>query len=189
MIIHNIYIISSEGICPLSIKLGSIDTDPQIIAGVFAASQKFWAHLTGEDPQSINFHNLKAHLRQFSTGEKNWYLVIILEFENPQLLRTVEKSILEVVMKNKEIFEKFVADTNEISVNVKNQILERLRKIRCPYLQVKIFKHFCKLKINRLEKNNCNIIAISDCKEKIKEQLHPIEKKVSNQLNFQSSSG
>lgn len=186
MIIHNIYIISSEGICTLSIKLGSIDTDPQIIAGVFAASQKFWAHLTGEDPQSINFHNLKAHLKQFSTGEKNWYLVIILEFENPQILRIVEKSILEVVMKNKEIFEKFVADTNEISVDVKNQILEKLRKIHCPYLQTRIFKNFCKLKINRFEKNNCNMVSMSDCKEKIKGQLRPSEKKVSSQPTLHS---
>ncbi|MFB0562867.1 MAG: hypothetical protein ACETWM_16840 [Candidatus Lokiarchaeia archaeon] len=172
MIIHNIYIINSDGICPLSIKLCSIDADPEIVAGVLSASQKFWEYITGEEPQSITFQNLKAHLKQFTTGEKIWYLVLILELENPELLKRVEKSILEVVMNNKEVFEKFIADTSEISINVQNQIVEKLHCIPCPYLERKIFRPICLVNSEKVGMQHCTIIAASACKEKIKEKVY-----------------
>ncbi|MGQ9721467.1 MAG: hypothetical protein ACUVXA_09130 [Candidatus Jordarchaeum sp.] len=171
MIIHNIYIINSEGICPLSIKLGSIDTDPEMVAGIFAASQKFWEYITGEEPQSIIFQNTKAHLKQFTTGQRTWYLVILLELENPELLKTVEKSILEVVIDNKMLFEKFIADTTEISVTIQNQIIEKLQSIPCPYLQRKIFTPICIVNSDKFQIFDCNIVTTSICQERIKEEL------------------
>ncbi len=185
LIIHNIYIINPDGICPLSVKLGSIEADPEIVGGVLSASQKFWEYITGEEPQSINFQNLKAHLKQFTTGEKTWYLVIVLELENPELLKTIEKSILEVVLDNKELFEKFIADRSEISVTIQSQIIEKLHNIPCPYLQRKILEPICLVNSEKFETDNCTIVATAACKEKIKELKY---KSKNNSLtqNFQN---
>ena len=173
MILHNIYVIHSDGICPLSIRLGSIDAEPEMVAGVFTASQKFWKHLTGEEPRYINFQNLKAHVRRFTTGEKTWYLLVIFEVENPKLLQTIEETIIQTVMNNRNLFEKFVADTNEISTSVQQQIIEKLRSIPCPYMHRKVFEFTCQVNSNKFKTKRCNIIDTLACKDKIKEGTQP----------------
>lgn len=169
LIIHNVYIINSDGICPLSLTLGSIKADPELVAGVFTASQKFWGEVTGEAPKTISFQNMNAHIKPFSTGEKNWYLVLMSEADKPELLKLVEECILKVIEGNRELFEKFFADTTDINTIVGGSIINELMKIPCPYMSKKLLKHVCVIDNISVEETSCNLVSMTTCKTKIRE--------------------
>ncbi len=169
MIIHNIYITTNEGICPMSIKMGSIEADPNLVSGIFIASMKFWEEITGETPQSISFENMNAYIKPFSTGEKDWYLVLVSEAEKPELVKKVEDHILKVVEENKELFEKFFADTKDINTIVGDLIIDELAQIPCPHIGKDMLKHVCKFDGERVEDRYCNLISMAMCKTKIRD--------------------
>jgi hypothetical protein len=165
---HNIYIINSEGICPLSLTLGSVKTDPELVAGIFSASQKFWGEVTGESPKLISFQNMNAYIKPFSTGEKDWYLILIFEAENPELVKKVEDCVSKVVDENKGLFEEFFADTKDINAVVGKAIIKELRQISCPHLGKSLFKHVCEIDGKSVEGRECNLVSMSTCKTKIR---------------------
>ncbi|MGQ9721466.1 MAG: hypothetical protein ACUVXA_09125 [Candidatus Jordarchaeum sp.] len=169
MIIHNIYIINSEGICPLSLTLGSIDADPELVAGIFTASQKFWSEVTGETPQSISFKNMNAYIKPFSTGEKDWYLILISEAEKPELVKKVEDCILKIVEQNKKLFEKFFADTTDINNIVGELIIDEIAQIPCPHIRKGLLKTVCEIDNKPIEERYCNFVSMATCKTKIRE--------------------
>jgi hypothetical protein len=169
LIIHNIYIINSEGICPVSLTLGSIEADPDLIAGIFTASQKFWGEVTGETPQSISFKNMNAYIKPFSTGEKDWYLILISEAEKPELLKKVEDIIFKIIEEKKELFEKFFADTTDINNIVGGAIIEALTLIPCPHISKSLFKNVCEIDGKQIEPKYCNCVSMATCKTKIRE--------------------
>jgi len=169
LIIHNIYIINSDGICPLEVTLGSIKADPELVAGVFTASQKFWGEVTGEAPKSISFQNMSAYIKPFSTGEKNWYLILISEAEKPELVKKVEDCVMKIVEENKELFEKFFADTTDINTIVGDSIINELTQIPCPHIGKSLLKHVCEIDGTPVEESNCNFVSMATCKTKIRE--------------------
>ena len=169
LIIHNIYIINSDGICTLDLTLGSVKADPELVAGVFTASQKFWGEITGEAPKSISFQNMNVHIKPFSTGEKNWYFVLISEAEKPDLVKKIEDCVLKIVEDKKELFEKFFADTTDINTIVGGSIIEELTKIPCPHLSKRLLKHVCEIDGTPVEGNSCNFVSMATCKFKIRE--------------------
>jgi hypothetical protein len=169
MVIHNIYIIDNDGLCPLSLKLGSIETDPDLIAGIFAASQKLWKEVTGEVPKTISFQNMNAYIKSFSTMKKSWYLILVTDAEKPELVQKIEDTILKVVEENKELFEKFFADTTDINTIVSDLILTKLTQMPCPYMTKKLLKQVCEIDDTQLEGLNCNIISMEICSKKIQD--------------------
>jgi len=169
LIIHNIYVINHEGLCPLSITLGSIEADPEMVAGVLSASQKFWGEITGEIPEFISFQSMRAYLKSFSTGSQNWYLVIITEFENAETMEKVENALLNVIDQHKTLFEEFVADTTEIKKRVTKEMIRALSRIPCPYVTKKLFRHVCGIDNLLVEGASCNMVSVNNCKDKIKE--------------------
>ncbi|WXG39890.1 MAG: hypothetical protein WED07_03535 [Candidatus Freyarchaeum deiterrae] len=168
MIIHNIYIINSDGICPLDLTLGSVKVDPELVAGIFSASQKFWGEVTGETPKSISFQNMNAYIKPFSTGEKNWYLILISEAEEPGLVKKVEDCVLKVVEENNGLFEKFFADTTAISTTVGDSIINELKKIPCPNITKRMLKQVCEIDGKPVKETSCNLFSMARCKTKIK---------------------
>ncbi len=169
LIIHNIYIINSDGICPLSLTLGSIEADPDLVAGIISASQKFWGEITGEAPKSISFQNMNAYIKPFSTGEKDWYLVLIFEAENPELVKKIEDCILKIVEENKELFENFFADTTDIGNIIGKYIVVELAQTPCPYIHKGLLKTVCDIDGKPVEERHCNLVSMATCKEKVRE--------------------
>lgn len=169
LIIHNIYIINSDGICPLDLTLGSIEADPELVAGIFTASQKFWGEITGEAPQSISFQNMNAYIKPFSTGGKDWYLILISEAERPELVKKVEDCVLAIVEENRELFEKFFADTTDINTIVGELIIDQLAQIPCPHIHKGLLKHVCEIDGEPIEDRYCNFVSMATCKTKIRE--------------------
>jgi hypothetical protein len=169
MILHNIYIINNDGLCPLSLKLGSIETNPNLIAGAFAASQNLWEQIAGEAPKIISFQDMKAYIRPFSTGEKDWYLILVIEGEDQELMKEVEDRVLNVVEENKELFENFVANTTNINTIVGGLILNELAQIPCPHMSKKLLKQFCEIDSKSLKNFNCNLVSMAMCSTKIRD--------------------
>jgi hypothetical protein len=168
MVLHNIYIIDSDGLCPLNLKIGSIEVDPDLVAGVFAASQKLWEHITGEVPEHISFRNMNAYIKSFSTMKKNWYLILVTDAEKPELVEKVEDTILKVVEENKAFFEKFFVDTTDINVIVGNLIINKLAQISCPYMSKRLRKDVCEIDGMPLKGFNCNLVSMEMCDRKIR---------------------
>nr|MDO8082591.1 hypothetical protein [Candidatus Freyarchaeota archaeon] len=169
MVIHNIYIINNNGLCPLSLKLGSIEADPDLIAGIFTASQMFWKEVTGEAPKSISFQNMNAYIKPFSTEEKEWYLILVTDAEKPGLVEEVQDCILKIVGETKELFEKFFADPNDINRIVGDLIIDELSRIPCPYISKKLLKHICECDGESVEGLDCNLVSMALCKTKIRD--------------------
>jgi hypothetical protein len=169
MIIHNIYVINVDGICPLSIKISSIETDPELVAGLFTASQKLWEHITGEVPKYISFKDMNAYIKPFSTGKKNWYLVLITEAEKLEVVEKVEDTILKIVEENKERFEKFYVNTIDTNKIVGDLIIDELAQIPCPHMSKKLLKHVCEIDGEQVEGLNCNLVSMAMCKTKIRD--------------------
>ncbi|MEX2704170.1 MAG: hypothetical protein Q6352_002735 [Candidatus Freyrarchaeum guaymaensis] len=67
------------------------------------------------------------------------------------MLQTIEETIIQTVMNNRNLFEKFVADTNEIRSSVQQQIIEKLRSIPCPYMHRKVFEFTCQVNSNKFK--------------------------------------
>jgi len=169
LIIHNIYIINSDGICPLSLTMGSIEADPELVAGIFSASQKFWGEVTGEAPKSISFQNMNAYIKPFSTGEKDWYLILISEAETPDLVKMVEDCVMRVVESHRDMFERFFADTSEIDTIVGDAIIDELAQVPCPHIKKGLFRQVCEIDGSHVEENYCNLVSAATCKTKIRE--------------------
>jgi hypothetical protein len=169
MIIHNIYVINVDGICPLSIKISSIEMDPELVAGLFTASQKLWEHVTGEVPKYISFKDMNAYIRPFSTGKKSWYLVLITEAEKLEVVEKVEDTILNIVEENKERFEKFYVNTEDINETIGDLIIDELAQIACPHLSKRLLKNVCEFDGKSVEGLNCNLVSMAMCKTKIRD--------------------
>nr|MDO8082593.1 hypothetical protein [Candidatus Freyarchaeota archaeon] len=169
MIIHNIYIINNDGLCPLSIRISSIDADPELVAGIFTASQKLWEEITGEAPKYISFQDMNAYIKPFSTGEKDWYLILITEAEKPELVEKIEDCILKVVGEKGELFEKFYAEPKDIDMIVGDLIIDKLAQTPCPHVSKRLLKHVCECDGEPVENLNCNLVSVAMCKTKIRD--------------------
>ena len=169
MVIHNIYLIKNDGLCPLSLKLGSIETDPHLIAGVFAASQKLWEEITGEAPKIISFQDMSAHIKSFPIEKSGWYLVLVTDMEKQELVERVQNCILKIVEENKELFEKFFGDTTDITTIVGDLIINKLSQISCPYTGKKQIEPVCEIDGEPLEGLNCNLVSMAICQTKIRD--------------------
>jgi hypothetical protein len=167
MVLQNIYIINSGGLCPLSLKIGSIEMDPDLVAGVFAASQSLWERIAGKAPKIISFQDMNAYIKPFSTGEKDWYLILVSEEETPELMKKVEDVVLKVVEENKELFENFAANTVDINTIVGGLIINELAQIPCPHMSKRRLKQICEIDGKQLKNFNCNLVSIAMCNTKI----------------------
>jgi hypothetical protein len=167
--IHNIYIINNDGLCALSIKLGSIEVDPDLVAGGFTASQTFWKTVTGEAPQSFTLKDMNVYIKSFSTKEKGWHLVLVTDAETPKIVEEVENTILSAVEEHKELFEKFFANPTDISTTVGDSIMNKLKKIPCPHINQKLLKQVCECSGEQVESLDCNLVSMASCKAKIKD--------------------
>jgi hypothetical protein len=169
MVLHNIYIINSDGLCPLSLKIGSIEADPDLVAGIFTASQTFWKQVTGEMPKMISFQNMNAYIKSFTINKKGWYLVLITDAEKQELVKEFEDRIMKVVRENKVMFEKFLSDPRDINRTVGDLIIYELAQIPCPHISKKLVKPVCGIDDTPLEGLDCNCVSMALCKAKIRD--------------------
>lgn len=169
MVIHNIYIINSNGLCPISVKLGSIEADPDLVSGVFAASQMFWKEVTGEAPRHISLKDMNVYIKPFTIKKSDWYLVLVTDAEKPELVGKVEDSIMNIVEKNKELFPKFFVDSEDINTTVGDSIINELSKMPCPYMGKRLLKQVCECDGEQLKGLDCNLVSMVKCKTKIRD--------------------
>ncbi|WXG39738.1 MAG: hypothetical protein WED07_02720 [Candidatus Freyarchaeum deiterrae] len=169
MVLHNIYIINDDGICPLSLKLGSIEADPDLVAGIFSATQTFWKEVTGEAPQTISFQDMNAYIKSFSIKKKGWYLLLITDAEKPGLVEKAQDSILRVIKDNRSLFEIFDADPSDINGTVGDSIISELSQIPCPHLSKELQELSCEIDGEQAGNFDCNLVSMAKCKTKIRD--------------------
>ncbi|WXG39740.1 MAG: hypothetical protein WED07_02730 [Candidatus Freyarchaeum deiterrae] len=169
MVIHNIYIINGEGLCPLNLKLGSIEANSDLVAGIFAATQKLWEEITGETPKIISFKDMNAYIKSFSIEKKGWYLILVTDKEKMMLVEKVQDYILKIVEENNELFKNFFADTTDITSTMSELITNKLSQISCPHAKKKSIEDVCEIDYKPIVGLNCNIVSMSSCQTKIRD--------------------
>lgn len=169
MVIHNIYIINGEGLCPLSLKLGSIEANSDLVAGIFAATQKLWEEITGETPKIISFQDVNAYIKSFTIEKKGWYLILVTDKEKLELVEKIQDCLLKIVEENKELFDNFIADTTDITTIVGDLLTNKLSQIPCPHASKRLIEQVCEIDGEPLEGLNCNLVSMTICQTRIRD--------------------
>ncbi|MHA1607230.1 MAG: hypothetical protein ACTSWP_06790 [Candidatus Freyarchaeota archaeon] len=137
--LRELLIINVDGVCAVSVSPDGVGVDSQLMAGVIAAIQRFWAEVTGEVPTTITLESSEIAIKRFTTGKRDWFLVLIMDPEGKSSIPSVENAVLSVVSKWKTFFEEFNGELSAIN-KLKKEFVMALSKIPCPRMNKCVFR-------------------------------------------------